>query len=360
MWLRGLIGAVSAQEPPQSSCPVKSVSSNPPESKCPVMRKPAAAEQSRCPVKQHKEESEVLDMTNMMPAPNQEPAPGQHASLSTERVNSTIPKVDGATTWEYPSEQMFYNALQRKGKGGGVDEASMGSVVAIHNNMNERAWRQVLEWESMHCDECATPTLARFMGRPDELTPKARLQYMLGLRPRPFDRHDWTVDRCGREVRYVLDYYDVAANRNQDTVPLLHDVNSVPSIEIDVRPALDSPSAAYDRLVMFSRQFRPVPAQSSTTPTPPTPPKSDEGSSPPAADDAAAAAAEGRSSSSSSSSVAAVQERCVERFAAVANCADDRECAQAQISLMACIAEQVCPREHTAFMAMRGSTSSDA
>lgn len=24
----------------------------------------------------------------------------------------------------------------------------------------------------------------------------------------PFDRHDWIVDRCGREVRYVIDYYD--------------------------------------------------------------------------------------------------------------------------------------------------------
>ena len=23
----------------------------------------------------------------------------------------------------------------------------------------------------------------------------------------PFDRHDWTVDRCGKEVRYIIDYY---------------------------------------------------------------------------------------------------------------------------------------------------------
>ena len=23
----------------------------------------------------------------------------------------------------------------------------------------------------------------------------------------PFDRHDWWVDRCGREVRYVIDFY---------------------------------------------------------------------------------------------------------------------------------------------------------
>ena len=25
----------------------------------------------------------------------------------------------------------------------------------------------------------------------------------------PFDRHDWIVDRAGKEVRYVIDYYDV-------------------------------------------------------------------------------------------------------------------------------------------------------
>lgn len=25
--------------------------------------------------------------------------------------------------------------------------------------------------------------------------------------PAPFDRHDWIVDRCGKEVRYVIDFY---------------------------------------------------------------------------------------------------------------------------------------------------------
>ena len=23
----------------------------------------------------------------------------------------------------------------------------------------------------------------------------------------PFDRHDWIVDRCGQEVRYIIDFY---------------------------------------------------------------------------------------------------------------------------------------------------------
>ena len=27
--------------------------------------------------------------------------------------------------------------------------------------------------------------------------------------PLPFDRHDWVVDRCGKEIRYIIDYYSV-------------------------------------------------------------------------------------------------------------------------------------------------------
>lgn len=34
----------------------------------------------------------------------------------------------------------------------------------------------------------------------------ARLMSWVGG-PLPFDRHDWFVDRCGDEVRYVIDFY---------------------------------------------------------------------------------------------------------------------------------------------------------
>jgi cytochrome c heme-lyase len=54
-----------------------------------------------------------------MPPPNQQPAPDQPFALPTNRQKSTIPKaVDDdspATTWEYPSPQMFWNAMLRKG-----------------------------------------------------------------------------------------------------------------------------------------------------------------------------------------------------------------------------------------------------
>lgn len=61
-------------------------------------------------------------------------------------------------------------------------------------------------WESLHYSECGQPQLLRFRGRPDELSPLARLSSWLGG-PLPFDRHDWYVDRCGTEVRYVIDFY---------------------------------------------------------------------------------------------------------------------------------------------------------
>jgi len=37
-------------------------------------------------------------------------------------------------------------------------------------------------------------------------SPLARLQSWLGGQL-PFDRHDWYLDRCGEEVRYVIDFY---------------------------------------------------------------------------------------------------------------------------------------------------------
>ena len=58
-------------------------------------------------------------------------------------------------------------------------------------------------------------------------SPLARGRSWLGG-PLPFDRHDWYVDRCGREVRYVIDFYfneDKAGTpeaRSASLNPLLH------------------------------------------------------------------------------------------------------------------------------------------
>jgi cytochrome c heme-lyase len=182
-----------------------------------------------------------IDPANMMPAiPNQLPSPGQQVRLSTDRAPSSIPKSGDAegTTWTYPSPQMFFNALKRKGKADDVQETDIDSVVAIHNRMNERTWREVLDWEHrFHCDECSNPKLRQFMGKPHELSPAARFRSSFLGYPRPFDRHDWVVDRCGlRDVRYIIDYY------------YRDDADTGEPIELHVRPALDSPGAMFDRM----------------------------------------------------------------------------------------------------------------
>lgn len=50
-----------------------------------------------------------------MPPPNQQPSLGQPFSLSTVREESTIPRAYSEKNWVYPSEQMFWNAMLRKG-----------------------------------------------------------------------------------------------------------------------------------------------------------------------------------------------------------------------------------------------------
>ena len=182
----------------------------------------------------------ALDPRNNMPAePAQGRAPGQRVSLSVSRERSTIPKsgADGGT-WTYPSPQMFYNALVRKNKAEDVEESDMDSVVMVHNAMNEDTWRRVAQWEKLHPYARGHPMLLRFRGRPDELSPLAAMRLMFGG-ARPFDRHDWYVDREGREVRYVIDYYfdeEKAGTSEQ--------------FDVVVRPALDDANAFMARVKM--------------------------------------------------------------------------------------------------------------
>jgi len=83
-----------------------------------------------------------------------------------------------------------------------LGDRRVATQVTVHNNMNERTWRRVMQYEALHADECADPKLLRFRGRPDELSDKARLRVERG-EPEPFDRHDWVIDRCGKHVKCV-------------------------------------------------------------------------------------------------------------------------------------------------------------
>jgi cytochrome c heme-lyase len=209
------------------------------------------------------------------------PAPSQTLSLPVSRETSTIPRGDGSGLWEYPSPQQMYNAMLRKGYTDTPVDA-VESMVAVHNYLNEGAWAEILEWErrfgrgvvhgarecrrgeagTVHTatsdavweddDGVPPPQLVRFMGRPGELTPKARLLQAAGWafpgrfgQEPPFDRHDWTVKRflsdgSAKEVRYVIDYY--SGPPEPDGMPVFY---------LDVRPAVDSPAMVAARLLRW-------------------------------------------------------------------------------------------------------------
>ena len=177
----------------------------------------------------------------------------------------------------------MYNAMLRKGYTDTPAE-HVESMVAVHNFLNEGAWEEIKEWErrfsqglgrgwdiSKHGEEGAArlaaldtfrrgrkgeidpePKLLRFMGRPNDTTPKARmLSFMAWLYPSqypdnpPFDRHDWFVQReqagrSGKEVRYVIDYYSGPPEPTGE-----------PVFYLDVRPAVDGPTAACERAMRW-------------------------------------------------------------------------------------------------------------
>ena len=90
-----------------------------------------------------------------MPPANQLPSPGQPFPLSTERQESSIPRggAEQKGTWVYPSPQMFWNAMLRKGWKWEEDQLQppdMENIIRIHNSNNERAWQEVLKWEALH------------------------------------------------------------------------------------------------------------------------------------------------------------------------------------------------------------------
>jgi cytochrome c heme-lyase len=251
-----------------------------------------------CPVRRNaKKQTEGTDDTSKPSPPfamppsleesarhEQTPRPDQRIPLSTQRVVSSIPRADDKADeipqhqpssnhkWVYPSEQQFYNAMRRKGWHG-IDESTIPLVVRIHNDVNEKGWREVQRWEStLH--GCNDPRLVRFLGRPNDISPKAWFNTNIMFREAPFDRHDWFVDRGdGQEPRrYVIDFYEQASKSSPDggllgkmkqmmgqsnASPPPESPATIPKMYIDVRPALDSPEAAVDRFHMFMRETLP-------------------------------------------------------------------------------------------------------
>ncbi|CAO3622843.1 unnamed protein product [Cunninghamella blakesleeana] len=172
-----------------------------------------------------------------MPHISQQPLPDQKGHLGKHREISSIPRSESdEKLWVYPSEQMFFNAMRRKNWN--PKEEDMSTVVPIHNAVNEEAWKRILEWEKLHTTDCNQPKLLKFQGRPKDITPKARIRSWFGYEL-PFDRHDWTVDRCGEKVTYIIDFYSGRQDSKRPGV----------SFYLDVRPAV-SIGGVFDRIKM--------------------------------------------------------------------------------------------------------------
>ncbi|WPH01953.1 Hypothetical protein R9X50_00480700 [Acrodontium crateriforme] len=279
----------SSSAAPPPSCPMHKKADGTPSPLMPA--KPTA--DGGCPVKHTPENPSTpapsyiskLNPLNYMPASisNKRTYDAQSVNLPVDREASTIPRGDGQGTWEYPSPQQMYNAMLRKGYTDTPAE-HVESMVAVHNFLNEGAWEEIKEWErrfagglskgweysmkgeegaahqaaleefkaSRTGDEVREPKLLRFMGRPQEPTPKARmLGFMAKVYPSqfpdnpPFDRHDWFVERAlpggqTKEVRYVIDYYSGPPEPTGE-----------PVFYLDVRPAVDGPTAACERMLRW-------------------------------------------------------------------------------------------------------------
>ncbi|KAE8148836.1 cytochrome c/c1 heme lyase-domain-containing protein [Aspergillus avenaceus] len=257
-----------------SACPVRSQDSPfyvSPKSTSPDIPTPSAP--------QNKSTLSRLNPLNyMFSSISQERAPNQTVDLPVDREPSSIPRGDIAGNWEYPSPQQMYNAMLRKGYTDTPQDA-VEAMVAVHNFLNEGAWQEIIGWERLFSnglkegwEKCrrgednialdavkedmagtqqSQPRLLRFKGRPQELTPKAQILQALGwLYPAkfgtnpPFDRHDWFVMRqtpAGpKEVRYVIDYYSGPPEPTGE-----------PVFYLDIRPAIDTPSAAVERMMRW-------------------------------------------------------------------------------------------------------------
>lgn len=176
-----------------------------------VAPKSSPAESAKAPEPAQKSStlSRLNPLNYMFASISQERAPNQTVDLGIERELSSIPRGDTQGNWEYPSPQQMYNAMLRKGYTDTPQDA-VESMVAVHNFLNEGAWNEIVGWERTFAkglqggwekcrrgeenlslelakeemmgtiDQATEPRLLRFQGRPQDLSPKARIFQALG------------------------------------------------------------------------------------------------------------------------------------------------------------------------------------
>jgi len=105
-------------------------------------------------------------MDQTLPAGRLKPS---NLKLCVDREVSTIPRAnmegsnsehdsryqDSRSNWIYPSEEMFFNAMKRKDWDPRAED--MRAIVPIHNAVNERAWKEIKQWEAGRGSEKLVP-----------------------------------------------------------------------------------------------------------------------------------------------------------------------------------------------------------
>ncbi|KAL1968823.1 hypothetical protein VTN77DRAFT_1184 [Rasamsonia byssochlamydoides] len=194
--------------------------------------------------------------TKNAPSPYAASPSASHATPSNSESETGHDPVTG--NWIYPSERQFFDALVRKNNlpasAASARElaTSVASIIPIHNAVNEKAWSEILKWESRApasdpgSKKCGGPKLYSFRGLGTDsrfLSPRARINGWLGYQL-PFDRHDWVVERCGgQRIEYVIDFYQgkQASPGQSSNSGLTGAVGQEKlSFYLDVRPKLNS------------------------------------------------------------------------------------------------------------------------
>jgi cytochrome c heme-lyase len=148
--------------------------------------------------------------------------------------------------WLNPSANQLYRALKRKNKP--IEKSDALQVATVHNAVTDNTWVAIQEYEQLHSSQCSNSTLSKFQGMDGIYSIKAKLVSMLTGGQLPFDRHDWYVDRCGTEVKYVIDYYSVE-DMNVETGEV--DI----AYYIDARPA-PTVAGLFDRARLSLQKYK--------------------------------------------------------------------------------------------------------
>ena len=192
------------------------------------------------------------------------PISNNHSNINTNSTEGSSETAEASRNWVYPSPKMFWDAMNRKGTlpshlsdpNSSKTKEELEWIVTIHNVVNEQCWQEICKWEHFRMEGCkvmgdvsrlpdeaqnsplTVPVLQRFLGRPNDLSPRAWFKStILGYR-RPFDRHDWYIrggnpnenDNHDPPRRYIIDFY--AGNDKNGTASS--------SFYLDVRPAMDT------------------------------------------------------------------------------------------------------------------------